>query len=180
MAEQASKELRVFTRSSRPPVLDDLGIVPAVRRLLIESTERTGMKGIFKLVGEERRLPQDIETGIFRIGQEAIRNSEHHSNATELTVTITLTGAEARLDISDNGIGFTTSPVLGSLYTAGRLGLLGMHERAELIGGRFEIKTVPNKGTTISISVPISESTRKVSDHYEPIHKKPAVNQQII
>jgi signal transduction histidine kinase len=165
IAEQASKELRVFTRSIRPPVLDDLGIVPALRRLLIESTERTGMNGIFKLVGEEQRLPQDIEIGLFRIAQEGIWNVERHSKATELIVTMTLTRAEARLNISDNGIGFTTSPALGSLYTTGKLGLLGMYERAELIGGKFDIKTELNKGTTISISVPISESTRKASDH---------------
>jgi signal transduction histidine kinase len=177
MAEQASKELRTFTRSIRPPVLDDLGMVPAVRRLLMESTERTGMKGIFKLVGEEQRLPQDIETGIFRISQEAIWNIERHSKATEVIVTITLTRAEARLDISDNGIGFTTSPALSSLYTSGKLGLLGMHERAELISGKFDIKTVPNEGTRISVSVPISESTREVPAHRARIHEKPAMNQ---
>jgi len=162
MAEEASQELREFTRSIRPPVLDDLGMVPAIRRLLIESAERTGMKSRFNLIGEERRLPQDIEIGMFRIAQEAIWNVERHSKATEIIITITQTSVEARLDISDNGIGFDVPPLLSSLYAAGKLGLLGMQERAELIGGKLKVRSTPRKGTTLSLSIPMSESNARV------------------
>jgi signal transduction histidine kinase len=165
MTEKAVKELRDFTRSIRPPILDDLGMVPAIRRSLIESTERTGMKGSFKLVGAERRLPQDIEVSMFRIAQEAIWNTERHSKATEIIITITQSSDEARIDISDNGIGFDVPPVPSSFYADGKLGLLGIEERAVLIGGKLKIKAIPNKGAMISISIPLSESAHKVSEN---------------
>ena len=87
------------------------------------------------------------------------------SKATELILTITQTSNEARMDLSDNGIGFDISTRLSIFYTAGKLGLLGMMERAELIGGKLEIQSITNKGTTISLSVPISKSDHKVSDN---------------
>ncbi len=163
MVEEAVKELREFTRSIRPPILDDLGIVPSIRRLLIESRERSGMKGEFRLVGEERRLPQSIEVGMFRIAQEAIWNVERHSKATEITVTVTQARNEARLDVIDNGIGFSVPPLISSFYGAGKLGLLGMQERAESIGGKLEIQSIPDKGVVVGFSIPISESDSEIS-----------------
>lgn len=158
MVEEAVKELREFTRSIRPPILEDLGIVPSIRRLLIESTERTGMKGKFRLVGGERRLPESVEVGIFRIAQEAIWNVERHSKATEVIVIVTQASDEARLDVIDNGIGFNVPPLISSFYGAGKLGLLGMQERAESIGGKLEIQSIPDKGVVVGFSIPISES----------------------
>lgn len=157
LAEESAKEVRNFIWSLRPPILDDLGIVPSIRRLVLDSTERTGMKGHFRLVGKERRLPQDIEVGMFRIAQEALWNVERHSKGTEMAITITLTKDEARIDISDNGIGFTVPQVLHSFYTTGKLGVLGMQERAELIGGKLEIQSIPKKGVTVNFSIPIVE-----------------------
>jgi signal transduction histidine kinase len=153
MAEEATKDLRDFTRSIRPPILDDLGIVPSIRRLLIESTERTGMKGTFKLIGDERRLQQDIEVSIFRIIQEAIWNVERHSKATQVIVTMILNADETKIDVSDNGIGFEVPPMLSTFYADGKLGLLGMQERAKLIGGKLEIQSTPNTGTKISFQI---------------------------
>ena len=157
LAEESAKEVRNFIWSLRPPILDDLGIVPSIRRLVLDSTERTGMKGRFRLVGKERRLPQDIEVGMFRIAQEALWNVERHSRGTEMMVTITLTKDEAKIDISDNGIGFNVPQVLHSFYTAGKLGVLGMQERAESIGGKLDVQSILKKGVTVSFSIPILE-----------------------
>ncbi len=153
MAEEAIKELRDFTRSIRPPILDDLGLVPSIRRLLIESTERTGMKGTFKLIGDEMRLQEDIEVSIFRIIQEAIWNVERHSKAKQVIITMILNESETKIDVNDDGIGFDVPSKLSTFYTDGKLGLLGMQERAKLIGGKLEVKSAPNMGTNISFQM---------------------------
>jgi signal transduction histidine kinase len=156
IAEQAMKELREFTRSIRPPILDDLGMIPSIRRLLIDLIKHTGIKHQFRLIGKERRLAQDIEVAIFRIAQEAIWNVKRHSKATEVMVTITLDKEEVRLRISDNGVGFDVPPMLNGFIATGSLGLLGMQERAELIDGKLEIYSDPRMGTSIVFSIHIS------------------------
>jgi signal transduction histidine kinase len=159
MSEQVSKELREFIRNIHPPILDDLGVIPAIRRLLLESTERMGINSDFRPMGEEKRLSPRIEVGIFRITQAALWNIERHAQATEVSMAISLTRDEAKLDISDNGIGFEVPPIVSSLYASGKFGILGMHERAESIGGKLEVQSIPHKGTTISLSVPIQRTT---------------------
>ncbi|MDP2932129.1 MAG: hypothetical protein Q8O05_06525 [Chloroflexota bacterium] len=89
------KELRDFTKALRPPILDDLGIVASIRRLLLDFTERAKIEGKLKVVGEERRLPPDTELCIFRIAQEALRNAERHARATRIIVTIAFAKNEA-------------------------------------------------------------------------------------
>ncbi len=111
MAEKAVKELRNFTRTLRPPILDDLGLVASIRRLILDFTDRTGVKGQFKIVGEEYRLPKDVEVSLFRIAQEALWNIEHHSQASNASVVITFDKEATILNISDDGIGFTVLPV---------------------------------------------------------------------
>ena len=157
ITEESVEEVRNFIWSLRPPILDDLGIIPSIRRLVLDSTERTGMKGHFRLVGKERRLPQDIEVGMFHIAQEALWNVERHSKGTEITIVIMLTKEAARIDINDNGIGFKVLRMLHSFYAAGKLGLLNMQERAELLGGKLVIQSGPRKGTAVHFSIPISK-----------------------
>jgi len=168
IAEDAVKELRDFARTLRPPILDDLGIVASVRRLLMEAADRSGIKGELKLVGEERRLPPDAEVGIFRIAQEALWNVEHHSRATQVIVTMSFGEHEARLDVDDNGVGFNVPPVLGDAPVGGQLGLLGMQERAELLGGKFEVQSSPGKGTTVTVSIPAQGGISEVTDRAAP------------
>ncbi len=159
IAEKVVKGLRDFAKSLRPPILDDLGVVASIRRLVVDITQRTGINGKLKLVGEERQLPQETRLGMYRIAQEALWNVEHHSRATEVVVSVTFAEYEVGLDVNDNGAGFDVSFVLGRLSAADRLGLLGMEERAELLGGKFEIQSSPGKGTKVTISIPMSEGT---------------------
>jgi signal transduction histidine kinase len=155
MAEQAVKDVREFVIALRPSILDDLGVVTSIHRLLIDFAERTGVEGQFKLEGQDNRLPRDAEIGIFRIAQEALRNAELHSKANKVMITIRLTANEVNLDIYDDGIGFRVPPNLSSFSTRGRLGLLGMHERTETLGGNLEVRSNHQQGTRIIVSIPI-------------------------
>jgi signal transduction histidine kinase len=96
---------------------------------------------------------------MFRITQEAIWNIERHSKATEIAITITFTDGEVRLGIKDNGIGFKVPPVLSSFYAMNKLGMIGMQERAELLGGKLEVQSNPKKGVTVSVTIPDYHST---------------------
>ncbi len=154
ITEEAVRELRDFAKALRPAALDDLGMVTSIRRLLADCTERTGVQAQLKLIGKERRLSRDIELGMFRITQEALWNMERHSRATKVVVTTTFSKDEVRMDIKDNGLGFNVPSNLG---TSGHLGLLGMQERAELLGGKWEIQSSPGKGAVTTISIPFPE-----------------------
>ncbi len=164
-AEEVVRGLRDFAKILRPPLLDDLGMVISIRRLLVDLTERTKTKSQLKIVGEDRRLLPDTELGIFRIAQEALWNVEQHSRATHVTVTIAFTEDEVRLDVLDNGVGFTVPPVPGDFIASGQLGLIGMQERAELLSGKLEIKSSPKKGTRVTASIPLGESVSEVPSH---------------
>ncbi len=154
-AEEVVKELRDFTKALRPPILDDLGMVTSVRRLLADFVERTKIKGQLKVAGEERRIPSDRELGMFRIAQEALRNIERHAEATRIAVTVTFAKHEVRLEVVDNGVGFSMVSGSGDFTASGQMGFLSMQERAELLGGKLEIQTSPGKGTRVTVSVPV-------------------------
>jgi len=158
--------LRDFTRSLRPPILDDLGLVTSIRRLVLDLTERSGIRGRIELVGEERRLPEHLEVGLFRIAQEALRNVESHSRANEVVVAMTFTDHETRLDVRDNGVGFSLQSGIEDLASSGQLGIIGMHERAELLGGELRIHSTPGKGTTVTVFIAMAEGFSKTSNRH--------------
>jgi signal transduction histidine kinase len=160
IAEEVVNGLRDFARNLRPPILDDLGLLASIRRLLLDFTERTGVKGQLQLVGEERRLLPDAEVSTYRIAQEALWNVEQHSRATQVIVILTFKEYEARLEIRDNGIGFNVPSLRKGFPASDQLGLIGMQERAELLGGKLEIQSSPGKGTQVTASVPIEERIR--------------------
>ena len=154
IAEQLVGGLRDYARALRPQALEDLGVIVSIRRLLEDFTERTGIPGHLRIVGEEQRQPGDTELSMFRIAQEALTNVDRHAKATGVVVTVTFAENEAKLDVQDNGVGFNVPPALEELSIGGQLGLLGMHERAELLGGYLRIQSIPGKGTTITFSCP--------------------------
>lgn len=163
IAEKVIAELRDFTKALRPPSLDDLGMVTSIRRLLLDFVERTGIKGGLKVIGEEQRLPSDTEVGMFRIAQEALRNIETHAKATRVAVTITFAKDSARLEVVDNGTGFSIRSDSRDLIDSGQLGLLSMQERAELLDGKLEIQSSPGKGTRVTVSVPVADGSTEVA-----------------
>lgn len=158
LAEKIIQELRDFTKALRPPALDDLGMVTSTRRLLSDFAERNGATTKFKVTGEERRLSSDAELSLFRIAQQALWNVEHHAKATRVALTITFTSHEIRLEVLDDGVGFSMASDPADLTSTGHLGLISMQERAKLLGGTLTIRSYPGKGSLVIASIPIGDN----------------------
>jgi len=149
------QDLRRFSQDLRPPMLDDLGLLATLRWLVSESRERYGIEVDLRVVGTEQRLPPEVEFTLFRIVQEAVRNIERHSQALKAEISAEFGEGKIRVSVSDNGKGFKLSENLVDLVRTGKLGLAGMEERARLLNGSLRIESVPDKGTTITVEIPI-------------------------
>ncbi|OGO19256.1 MAG: hypothetical protein A2144_02095 [Chloroflexi bacterium RBG_16_50_9] len=146
--------VRRLSQDLRPAALDRLGLLPALEWLAddVMKYSRIAIKVI--LSGRERRLPEEVELVLFRITQEALRNVWRHSGATSAEITVTFEGSKTKITISDNGKGFKLPGKIGDLAKAGKLGLSGMQERAQLVGGTLTVKSRPDEGTSITIEIP--------------------------
>lgn len=154
-AEKVVEGLRGFARVLRPPTLDELGLVAAIRRLLTDAGDRSHFQTRLLVSGVERRLAPDAELGLYRIVQEALRNVERHAGATLATVKIAFTNPTLTVEVVDNGKGFVPELGMAELAVHGQLGLLGMNERAQLLGGKVQIDSRPGSGTRVAITVPV-------------------------
>lgn len=152
-AVETLEGLRRLSRDLRPTVLDDLGLVPALEWLTTDLTQRTRIEAIFRLSGSPRRLPTEAELALFRITQEALRNVERHAEARRVEVRVSFVDGEVRIDVVDDGRGFEAPRPLERLALEGKLGLLGMRERAQLVGGSLSIRSRPGEGAQVSVTV---------------------------
>ncbi len=153
-ARTALQGVRRFSQNLRPPMLDDLGLMATLRWLVRDMQQRGNLKTSLVIEGRERRLPGHVELTIFRVVQEALTNVEKHAQASTLDVTISFEVDSLKILIEDNGKGFQLKGELTDLPRAGRLGLVGMDERIRLIGGKLNISSEMDKGTTVSVTVP--------------------------
>lgn len=142
----------------RPSVLDDLGLAAALRWSAESHLEPIGIDLDFDVIGTERRLPPEIETTLFRIGQEAVANIVRHAEAESVRITVEFGERVVRLHVVDDGEGFTPEAVAGPTEGPRGLGLLGMRERAALVDGMLTIQSEPGKGTRVTVEVPMVES----------------------
>jgi len=149
------EELSRLSHALRPSVLDQLGLVAALKLIVHDLGRMDGVVAELDVVGEERRLAPEVELGLFRIVQEALRNVEKHATASTALVTVEFDNAAARVNIVDDGQGFRLPERLGDLAGSGRLGLVGMQERAQLLNGRFAVTSEPGKGTNVTVEVPV-------------------------
>jgi PAS domain S-box-containing protein len=148
-----AEELSRLSRALRPSVLDQLGLVAAVE-LILGDLSRTGrISGCLEVTGQQRRLPAEVELGLFRITQEAVSNARKHSNASRVSVTVGFSADDVSVVISDDGEGFELPENLCDLAPMGKLGLVGMQERAQLLNGEFTVQSAPGKGTVVRVSV---------------------------
>lgn len=152
LGERTLESLRRFSRDLRPAVLDDLGLVPALEWLTSDLTQRTGIRAALRVSGTPRRLPAEAEVALFRIAQEVLRNAERHSGASRVTVSAAFESGGFRLLIGDDGRGFSVPP-RDALAAGGTLGLLGMQERAQLVGAALSIWSQPGRGTRVTIEL---------------------------
>ena len=151
--EETVAELRSIARGLRPSVLDDLGLVASINQVLAEASARQGFDGRFEVTGSERRLPEAAELALFRIAQEAITNVEHHARAERVTVTVEFGESGLRLRVEDDGSGFDRKRKPRE-HAGPSLGLVGMTERARLVGARLRVDSQVGKGTTVEVWLP--------------------------
>lgn len=143
------KETRKIIFDLRPMTLDDLGLVPTVKRFLDTVKERSGIISAVRVLGEERRLDSYIEVGLFRTIQEAINNVEKHAQSTIIHIVMEFRREALSITVEDNGKGFDTAENVGSES----FGLIGMRERIKLLNGELMIKSIKGTGTKIAIKV---------------------------
>jgi PAS domain S-box-containing protein len=134
----------------RPTALDHLGLIPAVRQYIDGISEKHSLPIHLDVPQLTNRLPGDIETALYRIIQEALANVIRHAKATQANVRIELREGQVRAFVSDDGCGFNVDEALASE----RLGLFGMRERAEMLGGSLTIISEPGRGARISMEIP--------------------------
>ncbi len=145
-------EARSAISGLRPPVLDDLGLGGALASLAASTPEVD-----LDLHLDDARLPEHIEVALYRIAQECVQNVVKHARALEATVVFTVRDGAARLEISDNGIGFDTAATRVGLDAGSGYGMLSMAERAELVGGTLTVRSGPGAGTTVTVTAPLDD-----------------------
>lgn len=154
--DQTVEDLRHIMANLRPAQLDDLGLVPAVRWYIQQYEARyPNLKVTLTATRLARRLPAEVETILFRIVQEALSNVARHAQAAQVTVSLDQVENQVWLKVCDNGVGF--DPAQRPTDETGRgLGLVGMRERAALIGGTCQIESKPGHGTCVTASLPLA------------------------
>ncbi len=156
LAEGLLAEIRRLISDLRPTILDELGLIPALRRYAKQYSEMVPLEIQVKVGGSGKRLMPQLETALYRITQEALNNASKHARASAATVYLNFNGSKVTLMVEDNGLGFELQEVLKSKDHNRGLGLLGMQERAVLCGGVFHIDSQPGKGTRVTVEVPIA------------------------
>ena len=139
----------------RPSVLDDLGLVAALRWYTETRLEPQGVKVRLDTTGAERRLPSEVETVVFRVAQEAITNIARHAGAENVMIGVEFADASVSVEIEDDGRGFDLAALRRTPHSARGLGLMGMQERVALLGGTFSVWSEPGSGTRIFLEVPL-------------------------
>jgi signal transduction histidine kinase len=143
-----------LSQDLRPAALDRLGLLPGLEWLAANLTQHSGIAAEVKVKGKERGLPEETAIALFRIAQEALRNVWRHSGANRAEITVQFDEEITRLTVSDNGRGFGLPDKIGDLAKGGKLGLTGMQERAQLVGGTLTVQSQPDKGTSVTVELP--------------------------
>lgn len=159
--DQSIKELRRVIVDLHPPDLGELGLLGALQQNLESFKNVTGIAYSFQIEGTTVSLPPTSEVAVYRVTQEALANVRKHAQATKVNVILRFEGDELRVAIRDNGKGFDPSEVLSNARSAGRVGLLGMKDRVETLGGTIAIDAAAGKGTSITITIPTSAAQPK-------------------
>lgn len=156
IGSESHDEVRRIARGLRPAVLDDAGMVPALERFLNDVQQAHDVNASLNVECRERpRLPEAVETALYRIVQEGVVNAVRHGHATQVTVTMSCLANSVILKIQDNGRGFDLNSTLNHRTGLGPFGLHSIRERARLLGGDAVIESVPEQGTMIKIQVPL-------------------------
>jgi signal transduction histidine kinase len=157
LAADTQQEVRRFSRALRPLYLEDLGFVPALEMLAQETEREHDLSVSVELEGPIRRLAPDLELTAYRIAQEGLNNVVRHARAQQAWLIITFTANELVLNIQDDGRGFSPPVNPAELAHEGHFGLMGLHERALLFGGRLQVCSKPGEGTVLEVCLPLAD-----------------------
>ena len=136
-------------------MLDHLGLVPAVRWLATSHLEPRGVNVVVEDKADLKRLPPQFETAVFRVVQETITNIARHSAARNVHILFETLGSTMKIMVEDDGVGFNIEQISVLSDDMRGMGLMGMTERVELMGGEFNISSAPGQGTQVFMQVPI-------------------------
>ncbi len=156
LTDQALADLRHLVTDLRPAQLDDLGLVAALHWLADQAHQRLGLEVTVEVAGRRARLPGEAETALFRIAQEAITNAARHAGVKHAQVCLEFAAEAVTLTVSDDGRGFDMAAVREDSRTPESVpwGLIGMEERAHVVGGELRLESAPGQGTTVSVRMP--------------------------
>nr|WP_216857345.1 sensor histidine kinase [Paenibacillus tritici] len=147
------EEMRKVIFNLRPMALDDLGLIPTLRKYVHDYEEKTKIRTSFETRGKEHRLSSAMEAAVYRLVQEALSNAAKHAYPSYVLVEITYQAQLIKIVVKDNGLGFNVKKI-SEQANRESFGLVGMRERVELLEGRMEIQSAENQGTTIVIHIP--------------------------
>lgn len=150
-----SDDVRQMAYRFHPSILDDLGLMKAVRRLVDDFSASTGVEAVYVHHDSLSPIPTDLATCVYRIAQESLNNVSRHAKATEVEVELICDEGMITLSVRDNGVGFDA---VNASQGRGRLGLLSMKERVRLVRGTLNVSSSPGGGTHIDVGVPLSGS----------------------
>jgi signal transduction histidine kinase len=159
LVQQSVEVVHRFARELRPTTLDDLGLIPALQAFIKEFTKRTGIAVHFASFtpGRIKQLNVATRTAFYRVAQEALTNVSRHAQASRVEVSLVKIPGAICLKIKDNGKSFSARRVMHPRRNK-RLGLIGMRERLEMVGGTLSLESAPGQGTTVEAQVPLTNS----------------------
>lgn len=153
LVEKSVNVVHQFARELRPAVLDDLGLIPALHSFLRSFAKETGIRASLTASAGVETLDSTRRTVLYRVAQEALANVARHAQATRVEAIIRKLPQAINMKIKDNGKSFEVERVFRARKSK-RLGLLGMRERVEMVGGKFTVESAPGHGTTIEVRIP--------------------------
>ncbi|HEV8636201.1 MAG TPA: sensor histidine kinase [Chloroflexota bacterium] len=159
MVDHALVDVRRISRDLRPAILEDLGLKAAVEALVADVARSGGAEVTLRIEGKPRPLPDRVELALFRIVQEALGNAQRHAEAGRIVVRLGWGRRDVLGEVADDGRGLDERLDAAELVKSGGLGILGMRERAEEVGGRFEIESSRGSGTVVRARVPLTGGT---------------------
>lgn len=165
-AVETVDNVRRMIANLRPPALEELGLVPALKMLADDVDD---LSVVIHVEGQERRLEEAHELTLFRSAQEAIRNAQRHSQATQITITVCYQPDEVTLTIADDGVGFLMPERLDVLAKDGHYGMVGIAERVQSLEGTFKINSAPKNGVQLRITLPLNASDQPTETVRDPV-----------
>ncbi|OGO02018.1 MAG: hypothetical protein A2Y90_05860 [Chloroflexi bacterium RBG_13_52_12] len=153
-AVKALEGLRATAQGLRPRIIDDLGLVAALEWIAEDLERDQKVRVKVETKDMDRKLSPETQILLFRIAQEALNNIRKHARASNVTIRVEEGEKYVKMTVTDDGQGFEAPGKIEGMVSAGRLGLMGMHERARLLNGSLQIKSAPGRGTEISVQLP--------------------------